>query len=112
MENEITPHKEAKLNPRRSVGSVPIMTMPQHWDANTRQSVANIIGKDATVAGEMQKTVQVYIIEYPHYEKDHRMRKQFACQSNVNGIVTHSQPFTGSAVFDFYTDRINGNHER
>ena len=39
------------------------------------------------------------------------MRKQFACQSNVNGIVTHSQPFTGSAVFDFYTDRINGNHE-
>ena len=59
----------------------------------------------------MQKTIQVYIIEYPHYEKDHRMRKQFACQSNVNGIVTHSQPLTGSAVFDFYTDRINGDHE-
>ena len=27
MENEITPHKEAKLNPRRSVGSVPILSL-------------------------------------------------------------------------------------
>ena len=55
MENEITPHKEAKLNPRRSVGSVPIMTMPQHWDANTRQSVANIIGKMPLLQGKCRK---------------------------------------------------------
>ena len=59
----------------------------------------------------MQKTIQVYIIEYPHYEKDHRMRKQFACQCDVNGVVAHPQPLTGSAVFDFYTNRINGDHE-
>ena len=43
MENDMTPHREAKLNPSRRVGRVPIMTIPQHWDASTRQSVANII---------------------------------------------------------------------
>lgn len=30
MEKEMTPHNEAKLSPSRKVGSVPIMTMPQH----------------------------------------------------------------------------------
>ena len=47
MENDMTPHREAKLNPSRRVGRVPIMTIPQHWDASTRQSVANIIGNIA-----------------------------------------------------------------
>ena len=59
----------------------------------------------------MQKAIQVYIIEYSHYEEDYRMREQFACQCDVNGIVAHPQPFTGGTVFDFYTNRINGDHK-
>ena len=52
MENDMTPHREAKLNPSRRVGSVPIMTIPQHWDASTRQSVANIIGNIPLLQGK------------------------------------------------------------
>ena len=47
MENDITPHKEAKLSPSRKVGKVPIMTTPQHCEARTRQSVDKaIVNKD------------------------------------------------------------------
>ena len=55
MEKEMTPHKEAKLNPSRRVGNVPIMTIPQHCDASTRQSVAKIIGKIPLLHGKWRK---------------------------------------------------------
>ena len=111
MENEITPHKEAKLK-----SEAECRQCTYHDDAATlgcqyKAERGEYHREDATVAGEMQKTIQVYIIEYTHDEKDYSVGKQLPGQCNINGVVTHSQPLTGSAVFDFYTDRINGDHE-
>ena len=55
MEKEMTPHNEAKLSPSRKVGNVPIMTIPQHWEASIRQRVAKIIGKIPLLQGKCKK---------------------------------------------------------
>ena len=55
MENDSTPHKEAKLSPKRSVGRVPIISMPMPCEANTRQRVANSIGNIPLLQGKCRK---------------------------------------------------------
>ena len=39
------------------------------------------------------------------------MWQQLSCKGNPDGVVSHVQPFVGSAVFDFHAYGIDGYHK-
>ena len=90
MENDMTPHREAKLNPSRRVGRVPIMTNTTTLGCQYKTKRGKYHRKYTAVARKMQESIQVYVIKYTHDEKDYGVGKQLPGQCNINGVVTHS----------------------
>ena len=45
IENEMTPHRLAKLMPKRKSGSRPIITMPNAWAERTKSNISSSIGR-------------------------------------------------------------------
>ena len=59
------------------------------------------------VAGKVQETVQINIVQYSHKEEYGGVWQQLSCKGNPDGVVSHVQPFVGSAVFDFHAYGID-----